>query len=524
MKTAQMGRGHGQTEPLMTEQAQAGEASAKSESSSAFKGPGQFGRMFELPAFRPPDDALIALGTSMEDINVGGGGQEDPAGDNPHVPAGFTYLGQFVDHDITFDRTVGFPVIDDPAEIEQARTPKLELDSVYGMGPVRQPDLYEPGLPPGQARFRIGKTSAEPSANNNMGGMVPVSLPHDLPRAPIQAVIADPRNDENLVVAQTHLAFLQFHNKVMDMPPGHGHHHGMPATPGTPFEQARRIVRWHYQWIVLNDWVRRIVIPEVLDEVLRCGRMFYRFEDTPGRRPYMPLEFSVAAYRLGHSMIRQVYDYNRVFSHDPNAITPATLQLLFLFTGNQRPGQGRAPIPSNWIIDWRRFFPVEPNAKVALNQARRLDTRLANPLRNLPEFANIAGDVPSLAQRNLLRGSRVGLPTGQEVARAMKLRPLSPESLASGAAGGVVRQHGFHENTPLWYYILKEAEVQQEGVRLGEVGSRIVSEVFVGMLQGDKTSFLHAHHWQPTLPAAKPGTFTMADLLRFVGNINPIGD
>ncbi len=476
-----------------------------------FLGPKRFGKMFPgLDPFRPPDEALRNLGQAMREVQTG-----EPASGDSQIPAGFTYLGQFIDHDITFDQTVGFPEIDDPEEIEQARTPTLDLDSLYGLGPRRQPELYETGTPAADARFRIGLTSSTPSPAGQGLPNVPVSMPNDLPRAGRAAVVGDPRNDENLIVAQTHLAFLKFHNRVMDtLPQGAGN----PGDEDRPFGRARRTVRWHYQWLILNDFLPRVLDRAVLNDIRNNGRRFYDFDAAPfGGRPFMPLEFSVAAYRLGHSMVRETYDYNRAFNGlGPPALSDATLGLLFAFTGSG----GGAPIPSNWIIDWRRFFEVSRSE--LRNVARRLDPRLVAQLHQLP--GTTPGQPRSLAVRNLLRGSRVGLPTGQDVAGAMGTTPLTPDEVADGVDGAILRQHGFHRRTPLWYYVLKEAVVQGGGEHLGEVGSRIVGEVFVGLLEGDPSSFLfRLPDWTPELPAKEADNFQMADLLRFVGEINPIG-
>lgn len=255
-----------------------------------------------------------------------------------------------------------------------------------------------------------------------------MALPNDLPRKRNRrAVVGDDRNDENLVVAQTHLAFLKFHNRVMDrLPPGEEDDGAATFTQAeetrknTSFHNARRAVRWHYQWLVLNDFLRRIVDPSILDDVRANGRRFFRFDRAPfNGEPFMPLEFSGAAYRFGHSMVRQTYDYNRVF-------TEATLDQLFTFTG-----AGVAPIPSNWIIDWRRFHEV--GRADSRNFTRKMDPKLIPRLHELP---NVRPNQPrSLAVRNLLRGSRIGLPKAQDVAEAMEMTPLTREQLGGGDVG-----------------------------------------------------------------------------------------
>lgn len=465
-----------------------------------FSQTGKFGRMFpQLHPFTPPNQSLKELGEAMNETNL-----DSPDGDNVDVPSGYTYLGQFIDHDITFDTTALQEVLVDPLAVRNFRTPRLDLDNLYGAGPRTQRYLYQVGG--SRDLFLIGKTNSQPGLADPS---IPTELPNDLPRASSGlAIIGDPRNDENLIVAQTHLAFLKFHNKVVA-----GIKDGSIepiSSEKSDFEKARELVIWHYQWIVLNDFLPRIIDPEQLRIVLEEGRRFYRFRE----EAFIPVEFSVAAYRLGHSMVRGVYNFNRVFNTEPGGI-PATLELLFEFTAESG---SQVPIPSDWIIDWRRFFEIDP--KVPFDPSRKLDPFLADPLKNLPGIP----EPKSLAVRNLFRGRSMGLPSGQSVARFMRIQPLPAEKIATGVDGEVARKHYFDRRTPLWYYILKEAQIQQQGKRLGQVGSRILAEVFVGLLEGDSSSFLvRDRSWKPTLGKV-PGTFTMADLLNFAGDINPIGD
>ncbi len=501
---------------------------------SQFIESGKFGRLFpNLRPLTPSIESLDELGKAMVDINGAepgdpeGATNPDPTRDNATIPAGYTYLGQFIDHDITFDPTTLKEVQVDPLSVQNFRTPALDLDSIYGSGPVGQPFLYQ--LDVGDPKisdpdqFLIGSTTKVANPQDTIE-----SKPNDIPRAvSTLALTSDPRNDENLIVAQLHITFLKFHNKVVQGIKNGSIKQESPLQQ-TPFDEARDLVIWHYQWIVLNDFLRRILDTEQLDLVVKQGRSFYR----PRAEAFIPVEFSAAAYRLGHSMIRSVYDYNRIFSTDRNSpgfITPATLQLLFEFTAksgdqNTPGGPGIGPkksqtLPSNWIIDWRRFFELEPAVKV--NFSRKLDPFLADPLAAVPNIP----EPRSLAARNLRRGSSLGLPSGQSVARFLRFEPLKSSEIAQGPDGIVAKKLGFDIETPLWYYILKEAQVQADGKHLGKVGSRIIAEVFVGLLQLDSSSFLAKRpNWRPTLPAKVPGTFTMADLLNFVGDLNPIGD
>ncbi len=479
---------------------------------SGHKDPGMFGRMFpKLPPLEVSDSKLKALSDAMLDADP-----QDVTKDNPNVPAGFTYLGQFVDHDITLDLTSLGDKQKDPLGIENFRTPSLDLDCLYGLGPDGSPHLYARSgakFEKHGPKFVIGK-------NINVGfGGVTGNFSNDLPRSPEgMALIGDHRNDENLLVAQTHLAFLKFHNKVCDILAGGAN------PPADLFAEARRIVTWHYQWLVLHDFVERLTEPGIVAKILHDGRKFYRFK----RTPYMPVEFSAAAYRLGHSMVRQTYSHNRVFN-------PTGFDFLFGFTGlsgqiigtlmPDPPPPAPLPVPvlpSNWIIDWRRFYDLGTPATTtgfAFNSARRLDPFLVKELHSLP------GGGGNLAFRNLKRGVMLGLPSGQDVAAHMKVRnPLTAQEIASGPDGKVAKAQGLDKATPLWYYILKEAEVRGKGERLGPVGSTIISEVFVGLVHGDPQSYIwQVRDWKPTLPSAKRGTFTMADLLRLVDDINPIG-
>ena len=437
---------------------------------------GKFGRMFRLPPFIPTDKVIAEIAAVMT---------EDGAGrDNPDIPAGYTYLGQFVDHDLTFDPASSLDKQNDPDALTNFRSPRFDLDSVYGRGPVDDPFLYDKES--GGVKLLIGHHDRE----------------DDLPRNNQDtALIGDPRNDENIFVSQLQLTMLKFHNKVVD---------AVVKNPDwrrgseTVFETAQRVVRWHYQWLVVHDFLKRIVGAEMLASVLdesgvypEVVRRFYKWRN----EPFMPVEFSVAAYRFGHSMIRGRYSLNTlvgplpVFTADPVGQEP-----LGHFGGFRI-------LPPFWTIEWARFFEVDGAGKEALQHSRLIDAKLANPLKALPP--EIAGNRPSLIGRNLTRGARLLLPSGQDVAKRMGAKVLTKAQLALPGGGPA----------PLWYYVLKEADVQAKGRHLGEVGGRIVAEVFLGLLEHDPSSYLRNEpDWKPFLPSAKRGDFTMPDLLAFTGH------
>ena len=453
---------------------------------------GFFGRMF------PQLSALEVEGQQLRELAEGMA--QAKTQDHVDLPAGYTYLGQFIDHTITLDTTPLGEFNNDPDRIRNFRTPRLDLDSVYGGGPEVDRHLYDTD----EKKLLIGTTNKKPGQGDPS---LQPEMPNDLPRTSAgYAIIGDLRNDENLIVAQTHLAFLKLHNKVVD------------DNKDYSFEQARIEVLHNFQWVVLNDFLPRMIQPCVLQDVLENGRKFYNYECGRWAEPFMPVEFSGAAYRFGHSLVRDNYDFNRVFKE--GGFASATLERLFNFTrlsGDKKDFENRIPIPSDWIIDWRRFYQLSDEVKP--NLAKAFDGSIAITLKDVPNV----GKIGSLPARNLLRGHQLGLPSGQAVARLIGAPVVKPADLSRGTDGQAAKDAGLVQESPLWFYILKEAEVTQEGRCLGPVGSRIVAEVFVGLLQADHESYLVRNpKFEPTFPQ-KGTKFEMADILRFVDDINPIG-
>jgi Animal haem peroxidase len=430
------------------------------------------------------------------------------------IPAGFTYLGQFIDHDLTFDRTKVMLGVNVPAaELVQARSPSLDLDSLYGGGPnePRSADFYEAdGL-----HLKMGKTRAIDN--------IPAKDGFDLPRGAgntaakrRKAIIPDPRNDENLAVAQTHLAMIRFHNRVVDSLTS--------VPPSQRFAKAREKVTKHYQWMIRSDYLPRICAEGVVNDVFNNNkRKVFEPGADPMKVPTMPLEFAVAAFRLGHSMVRDFYNWNRVFDFGS-----ADLGLLFRFSAHIGNLDGKQRLPSNWIADFRRLYffgeANKPNLVVPaekFNRAMRIDTRVAFLLRDLPGFPR---DEDNLAFRNLVRARMVKLATGQQMRRFMANknvrlgRKLTTAQLRDGRGGasldGLTRaqRDAVLRDTPLWFYILREAEFNQG--RLKGVGARIVAETFHRAIEGSRHSIVRDTAFRPSFgPNNK--TFRMVDLLLF---------
>jgi hypothetical protein len=477
------------------------------------------GEWFEL------SEGLLRLGLCMNDPVKYCKQEPGPLPPLSDIPAGYTYLGQFIAHEITFDNTQDLPMVEvDPQSL---RSPSLDLDSLYGGGPgdAESLRLYEEASAP--ARLKVN-TTIPPE-----GFPDAFKFDNDLPRDEKtgEALVAERRSDENLAVAQTHVAFIKFHNKVVETLKEAGY------DGDDLFECARKHVIRHFQWIVLYDYLPRVVDAGVLDCVLSHGRRWFRVKREEDL--YMPLEFSAAAFRIGHSMVRQTYDWNIYHSTQLFGGRLVPLAQMFDLTVFNRPADlppSPWSLPSDWVIDWRRFyqfpdFPTGPNyrpAPTGVNMAARIDTNFDLRLDTMP-FNH--GDLPpekrSITVRNLLRGFALGLPTGEEVAEQMGEVPLRPYKVARGPHKEVLSSPAFKGKTPLWYYILKEAELN--GGRLGAVGSRIVAETFVGLIENSRYSILDGRKkWYPRytrrgVPETESAVFEMTDLLDFAGVVNPIG-
>jgi len=382
----------------------------------------------------------------------------------------------------------------------------------------------------------------ELSAVSPVGNPIPPvdDLKRDLWRiAPsTEAVVGDSRNDENLIVAQLHVAFVRFHNAVLAEVRGKP---GYPTDDQELFARVRQLVTWHYQWLVVHDYLKTVTQTGVVDKVLLGGNKFFSARNGD---VYMPLEFSAATFRFGHTMVRAFYDYNRNFGRNeggPGRIAPfATFAQIFQFTGSARDENGQpAPfagfglptLPGNWVIEWDRF--VDKGAARPDHFARRIDTQLAPPLFDMlnqvdnsqaPLPIDIQALLKALAVRNLLRGYSLSLPTGQAVAEALGVPALTEDELHSGntaSFNATLDAGDFQLKTPLWYYVLKEAEVKANGNSLGPVGSRIVAETIIGQIREDPGSFLNAQGgpWSPEQGVTNDGEpiVSINDLFRFAG-------
>jgi Animal haem peroxidase/TAT (twin-arginine translocation) pathway signal sequence len=453
--------------------------------------------------------------------------------DNPTMTAGSTFVGQFVDHDITFDQTSQLGIPQNPSLSPNTRTPALDLDSVFGGGPGVRPDLY----------VQNADGSVGPKLKLGTGGVHEDVLRVANGDGSYRALLGDPRNDENVIIAGLHCAHILFYNRILD----ELHEHDLRRFPSARHADrhnryvryliAREITLWHYQWLLVNEHLPQIASQAVVNDVLRRGNRFYR---PPDGQAFMPIEFGAAAYRFGHSMVRPSYRAN--FTSGTGDSTSPTADPFFalVFDPNEPAfsdpvSHDRADLLGGYpaarrYIGWQTFFDLG-DGQVKNN--KKIDPTISSVLFTLPlpAIAPHTQTAPTvLPQRNLLRQLTWSLPCGQAIAQAMRLPRLTSTDLTD--IGAVYAP--FARRTPLWYYILAEAATMADGLHLGPVGARIVTETLIGLLRADPTSYLNLHpRFHPFLganvklgPMANPNitgnrAYTRAHFLHYAGVVTP---
>ena len=446
------------------------------------RSPGEsFGRMFNLPP-------LSTYPGSLKNLGKQGGPMDGGTTSNrtSSVAVGDVFFGQFIDHDITLDVMSSLSSNTDITQLHNARSPSLDLDNIYGLGPEPQPYLYHSQGNFAGIKLLTGADLPNPSALEAA----------DLIRSVHgRAIIGDPRNDENRVISQLQLAMINFHNRVVD--DLSASHSGAEL-----YELSREYTTWHYQWVVVHDFLVKMCGGAVVNDILGSGCKYYKphFGDA-----YIPIEFSVAAYRFGHSMIPQKIQIQK---------NDSALELFGALLGS-----GFEPLAdARGIVDWLEL--VHSNAGRNVQMAEKLDTKLAKDLLKLPFIQ--APSEQSLATRNLLRGQSFLLPSGENIAQAMQRPQAEIDTVTSNAQTVAGNDIDLSTGTPLWFYLLAEAEFIgretkpgqfDKGEGLGPVGARIVAETLVGLLEADSRSYMTVNrNWEPSDGV---GVSTLGEMLSF---------
>lgn len=482
---------------------------------------GKFSHLFpDLTPLTITEDEAAAIGGP-------GGVMHDFDGASPDstVPAGYIFFAQFVDHDVTLDASSALRPDPDSHQAKEVhefvdhlgniRSASLDLDCVYGFGPEASPHLYD------------GEHMA--IAENGI----------DLARSPGgTALIGDPRNDENVFIGQIQLAFHQLHNRIFDE---RVYQRDITDTGWTRFGAAQRETRYHYQFVVLFDLLKRICDPKVFtfaaERICNTKKDFplcYK-RDEHGKLP-MPVEFSTAAYRVGHTMVRDRYALNA--QHREVELFDEAFGTL-----------GFSALPEELVPDWRFMLALDPC--VTPHMSKAFNAVFTNELMDLPIVGSNNANDRALAFRNLMRASALGVASGQAIAEEMKTKgyPLDVTDLKLGKVkkwkrvGSVLHKSGtdLAKNTPLFYYLLRESELASGGARYGPLGSALLMEVFGGMLRLCKDTFIEPFetgNWRPDPCIAGPDAdfdkgrlikepdhypLDLADLVRFAKRLDASG-
>lgn len=387
------------------------------------------------------------------------------------INSGYTYFGQFLHHDLTEDSSSLAEAQQlEPEQIENLQQPRFNLGNLYGSGPFRGPHtrLYEPG----DVRLRIGPELAVADGS---------ARSFDLACENDELVTADRRAGENVILRQMTAVFAKLHNTAVEQ--------WRPRLPDLHqlFARACLQTSWQFQRLIYDDYLPRVLDPGVYRQVFSENSPRVQWEEFS-----IPVEFSAAAMRFGHSMVRPQYFLSR-----------QSRDLTLLEIANR--ARDARPLEPEWEIEWGQFFQNASVNSQAIT-VRPLDAKITAALHHLPLPAlhvfnlgapTAADGTLNLPLLTLLRGAALNLPSGQEVARALGEPLLTEDELTCDCAGAptaqgeVLRERGMLEETPLFFYILKESEVRACGNRLGRTGSWIVAEVFHAARRFDPESYIN---------------------------------
>ena len=400
------------------------------------------------------------------------------------VDSGYTYFGQFISHDLTKDvSSVDEAWQKEPEELVNLQTPRLDLQVLYGGGPERSGEFYEED----KVRLKVGARRADGRSFDICTGQQG------------ERIVADDRSAANLILRQMTAVFARLHNCAVEQ------FRPEIVDEKALFERARLQTQRQFRWLVLKDYLPTMLNPEVYRKVFIDNSSSIRWDTFS-----IPIEFAAAAMRFGHAMVRPNY----LFGFEREMLLPKIL--------GRTPDRGA--LADEAEINWGFFFQgAGPGGAVT---ARPIDTRLSLPLHRLPadligvaEIAcphfRIAKNPDQLSIRTLLRGAGLRLASGQTAAHAFGETALTMADLCQNSdgketeQGRILRDTGLVRETPLWYYILKESEVRENGNRVGPVGSHLIAETIFGALRSDPHSCLNQTDVKPTPPIWKfPDGFT----------------
>jgi hypothetical protein len=401
---------------------------------------------------------------------------------NSGLPAGYTYLGQFIAHDIThFFDSSNKSLARQFTEQEQynLRTPSLDLDSLYG-----HPSEFGPHIPSRDGKF----------INNSEYDYNGRSLFYDLPRADDGlAHIGDERNDENMFLAQVHLLFMNAHNRLFDL--------YRAAGESNPFKKARQELTLTFQRLVLDDFLRRLLNPLVYNKLFESSGSLTLLDVQPGQKIKIPHEFSAAAFRFGHSLVRGSYKISYQGEHEPQNVSR-------IFELTRAGGKWQEVHPDRFSMAWSAQVDLSRyGVKDDWQPAEKIDSFLIAEMRDLmvePPSDN------NVIVRNLKKGRELGLGSGQSIIDAiratangesyceqMELDVLDFSKIRSNKMQDLLDRFSLRKNMPLWTYILLEPAQYYPGRlahrKLGSLGSILVGEVLRALILTSRTSALQSN-------------------------------